>query len=160
MVRLGDDSNARFGYIDKTGNLIIPAKFGEARDFSEGLAAVKINRPYQDEPDNSDKYWGYINAAGAYVITPRYYQVKAFSEGLAAVSPKTLAPYGYVDRTGKMVIEPQFDMRTGPFQNGIARVYTDRDYKTRDEHGYIDRAGKFIWPFAAAVKNPSMAKAN
>ena len=101
----------------------------------------------------SDKSWGYIDTNGAYTITPRYYDAHAFSEGVAAVSLTLLAPLGYIDRTGKMVIEPQFDARTGPFQDGIARVYTDRDNKTKDDHGYIDGTGKFIWPFRSAAKH-------
>jgi hypothetical protein len=149
-TKKGDYFEQKFGYIDKSGKFVIPAKYGDTRDFSEGLAAVKVNSPFSSKqgPDNT---WGYIDKTGAYVITPRYYQVHEFSEGLAAVSPKTLAPFGYIDRTGKFVIEPQFDLRTGPFKNGIARVYTDRDFKTRDDHGYIDRAGKFIWPFRSTT---------
>ena len=37
-VRIG----GKFGYIDRTGKVVIETKFDGARDFSEGLAAVKI----------------------------------------------------------------------------------------------------------------------
>jgi hypothetical protein len=153
LVRVGDNDDPRFGYIDKQGKLAIPAQFGEAQDFSDGLAAVKIERPFSSKegPDNS---WGYIDTSGAYVIAPRFYQVHEFSEGLAAASPQPSAGYGYVDRSGKFVIEPQFDYRTGPFRDGIARVYTDRNAKTQDDHGYIDPTGKFLWPLRSVTSTP------
>src|SRR5262245_22314347 len=38
-----DDLSAR-GFIDRTGKLVIPARFSRAKDFSEGLAAVKVGK--------------------------------------------------------------------------------------------------------------------
>ena len=35
--------NNQFSFIDETGKLVIPAKYDDARDFSDGLASVKIN---------------------------------------------------------------------------------------------------------------------
>ena len=35
------EKDKKWGYIDKTGRLIIPFKFDGAGDFSEGLAAVE-----------------------------------------------------------------------------------------------------------------------
>ena len=40
----------RFGYIDKTGKLVIPAQFDDADNFSEGLAGVYTHGK-----------WGYIS---------------------------------------------------------------------------------------------------
>ncbi len=37
-VRKGD----KFGYVDKTGRFVIEARFADAEDFSEGLAAVRL----------------------------------------------------------------------------------------------------------------------
>ena len=41
------------GYIDKEGDLVIEAKFDDAKDFYEGLAPVRVG----------DK-WGYIDKTG------------------------------------------------------------------------------------------------
>jgi WG containing repeat len=151
-VGVGTDYHSlKFGYIDTTGAMVIPAKFDAAADFSDGLAAVEINRQ-----------WGYIDPTGANVITPRFGEADQFSEGLAAVTEGlvpvgmyTPAPYGYIDHTGKMVIVPQFDSRHsgfGLFKDGFAQVFQQT---SRVEFGYIDRTGKFIWPFRSAGKTPS-----
>ncbi len=46
--------------------------------------------------------------------------------------------HGYINRTGKVVIQPQFD-EAYPFINGLAYV------RIKDKWGYIDRTGKYIW---------------
>ncbi len=50
------------GYINKTGKLVIPAKFKRANDFNNGLAPVTLEIPGQ--PD----MLGYINKRGEFVI--------------------------------------------------------------------------------------------
>jgi hypothetical protein len=55
------EKDNKWGYIDKTGRLIIPFKFDGAGNFSEGLAAVSIK----------DKT-GYIDKTGKFVISPRF----------------------------------------------------------------------------------------
>ncbi|NEO54198.1 MAG: hypothetical protein F6K54_14575 [Okeania sp. SIO3B5] len=60
-----------------------------------------------------------------------------FSEGLVAI--KIGNKWGFIDRTGKMVISPQFD-KVENFWKGLAPV------KIGDESGYIDKTGRFIWP--------------
>ena len=47
--------------------------------------------------------------------------------------------WGYVDRSGEWVIEPQFS-NAYDFQDGIARVYEASD----GSYGYIDSNGKWI----------------
>jgi hypothetical protein len=46
--------------------------------------------------------------------------------------------WGYVDRTGKTVVEPQFDYTYG-FHGGLAMVLID------DKFGYINPKGEYIW---------------
>ena len=41
-VRIGDDKTGRWGYIDKTGKMVISPQFDWTFGFSEGLAAVNI----------------------------------------------------------------------------------------------------------------------
>jgi WG containing repeat len=43
----------KYGYIDRTGHLVIPAQFYRAEEFSEGLAAVGLESSFPEK-------WGYI----------------------------------------------------------------------------------------------------
>ncbi|MEM9110759.1 MAG: WG repeat-containing protein [Planctomycetota bacterium] len=89
----------RWGYIDPAGNEVIGKRFDEARDFSEGLAAVR-----------EGEKWGYINIEGEWVIPPTFdnYEDYAhpndprpFENGLARVSlDRQLI---YIDRQGAQV---------------------------------------------------------
>ena len=45
--------------------------------------------------------------------------------------------YGYIDKNGKVVIEPQFDYAY-PFSEGLAHVNKDAKY------GFIDKSGKVV----------------
>ena len=67
-------SKGSWGYVDRTGKVVIPAQFAEGRDFADGMAAVKIK-------DN----WGYIDRTGKVVITPQFAAGRRFADGMAAV---------------------------------------------------------------------------
>ena len=102
----------RYGYIDKTGKMVIEPEFEEARHFSEGLARVKVNGK-----------WGYINESGKIVIKPQFENAREFSEGLARI--RLNKKWGYIDKSGKLVIEPQF-IKAREFRNrhSPVKVYT------------------------------------
>ena len=95
-VGVGQYLHAKCGYIDQTGKLVIEPQFENARDFSEGMARVRV----------SEK-WGYINKTGQLVIKPQFAYCLDFSEGLARV--RVGRKWGFIDKTGKYVIKPQFD---------------------------------------------------
>lgn len=67
------------GYININGDVVIPPKYLEAGQFSEGLAAVR-----------EDGYFGYINTKGEYVIQPQYDVVYPFENGYATVYADTI----------------------------------------------------------------------
>ena len=89
--------DGKWGYIDKTGAVVIQPRFASADRFSEGLAFVTHGI------DNSTG--GYIDKTGAYVIQPRYLYCWAFSGGLALIVVQDQAgvTQGYIDKTGKKV---------------------------------------------------------
>ena len=64
-----------------------------------------------------------MNTSGDWVIEPAYTDAFSFSEGLAAVEVE-YANWGFIDRTGKMIIEPQYDRGT-LFRNGFAVAEED-----------------------------------
>jgi len=64
--------------------------------------------------------------------------------GLTSVAEEALFPiyqggkWGYIDKSGDYVINPQFDY-AWDFSEGLARV------RIGDRRGYIDKTGMFVW---------------
>ncbi len=66
----------KWGFINKIGKEIIPIKYQYAQNFSDGLAAVMLN-----------KKWGFVDSNGKLVIPLKYDLVhESFSNGKAVVS--------------------------------------------------------------------------
>ena len=123
-------------FIDQFGK-ISTAKFYEAFDFSEGLAAV--------QPTGNLK-WGFIDRTGALTIAALYDRYPGpFSEGLARVeiSGRT----GYIDRSGNFAIPATFSYGSD-FQEGIAIAVVDGPCR-------IINGGSCAGPRFGAVGPPS-----
>ena len=67
-------NNGKWGFIDKTGKVIVPLQFDLVGYFNEGLAYVKVNEKY-----------GFINEYGSMVITPTFDDAVSFENGFAMV---------------------------------------------------------------------------
>ena len=142
-----ESGSQTWGYIDKTGAMVIAPEFGMAGDFSEGLAGVYRS----GDPDRR----GYINKNGDWVIDlPPDLMAKGpagqgdFSDGLAIVQAMAFDDpadpgfrYGYVDASGAVVIQPQFDFATD-FSEGLAAVGV-RDNGVM-KYGYIDKTAAWV----------------
>ena len=72
----------RWGFIDTTGELVIPAMFDEVSRFSEGKAAV-----------NKDGLWGYIDVSGKEIIKTQFRLAYNFHENRARVKTFDLPEY-------------------------------------------------------------------
>lgn len=66
--------DGKWGYINKTGKVVIPLQYDDAYSFYEGLAVVK-----------KDGKYGFINKTGKIIVPLQYDDVGAFYEGLAWV---------------------------------------------------------------------------
>jgi hypothetical protein len=130
-IRTGDYTMYKWGFIDKEGKEVIKAQYDHAKDFSEGLAAIRKSHK-----------WGFVNNAGQEVITPQYDDAYSFQEGLAWV--KTGEKWGAIDKTGKEVIKPQYD--DWFVGSDIAYAFTEGFAFVRqgDNFGYIDKTGKEV----------------
>jgi hypothetical protein len=119
--------SCRFAFIDKTGRLITKQQFDNAKDFSEGLAAVAIG-----------SQWGYLDQLGQIVIPPQYDLAFSFSDGLAKIKMGNF--FGYIDKTGRIVIPPHF-LEADHFADGLAPVS-----EKPNEFFYISKSGKQAFP--------------
>lgn len=151
-----------YGYVDKTGNMVLPAKYEVAMPFHNGCAYVL----YREK-------WGVIDTKGNWIFAPvlewpdelqfvrfeygndgrQYYvydykeqdiyaeanteSIYSFSEGIGCIYK--YGKYGFIDTTGKIIAAPVYD-EAKPFLNGFAAVRHGKYW------GYIDRAGKEIIP--------------
>jgi hypothetical protein len=134
--------DGHFGFIDKTGAFVIAARFFIADNFSEGLAAVRV----EESPDSK---YGYIDRTGTPVINPRFNQAGPFSEGRAAVetSARTVGnhvvdiAWGFIDKSGQPVIPAKYQF-AGRFSEGLARIAVPAPNGWA--MGYINRDGRIV----------------
>lgn len=131
----------KVGFIDGTGKLVIPATLPESTgdsllgQFSEGL--IPVHHPM---PVLKGFGWGYINEKGQTKISlgMRYIGADSFHEGLATVQ-NTDDKFGYIDKQGKEVIQPQFGLAYR-FNEGYAAVE-----KPTGGWSFIDKSGKLAF---------------
>lgn len=160
MIRNDPGRRNSFGFIDRTGKLVIdfdklPKTTRNVGEFHEGLALI-----YLEHATSGKSTMGYFDRTGKIVLGPRYDYARDFSEGLAYVETKGF--HGFIDHQGKIVINlepftsafgvPIDGLGAKDFHEGRAAVGTWRwdDYQlARDDSnmwggrwGYIDRSGK------------------
>jgi len=134
------EKESKFGFIDRTGKIVIPLQFDDARDFHEGLALVKTGEKKQ-----------FIDTAGRVVIEAKFDIVHDFFEGVAAVNiGETRIPnlglirnpgkWGYIEKTGKLVIPMKFT-HAEDFSEGLAAV----NLGDSDHGAFIDHTGKTVF---------------
>lgn len=121
-----------YGYMDISGKKVIPAQFLKCRKFSEGLASIF----------NKSQKMGYIDHSGKIVFTKdNCDECSEFSEGLASFRALTSSnsKWGFIDKSGKTVIEPKYDLAMN-FSQGRAAVRLDSKWF------FIDRSGNRVSP--------------
>ena len=116
----------RYGYIDKEGKYIGSPTFLWASEFSGEFAAVQT----------ADRALALVNQSGKTVLLTNVDTLAyAFNTGLLPAASG--GKWGFMDTTGKWVIDPQFEGVAG-FADGRAPV------KVGGRIGYVDLAGKFV----------------
>lgn len=165
---LNNERNSRAGYINKEYELVIPLKFKYASPFSDGRAYVTETNDtshYIDRTGQKINYppsgrWflfveglatttlngqdGYMNLKGEVVIKRSFDEAKRFRHAVAAVRIKD--KWGFIDKTGRIRISPQFDEVEDFGPDRIAAVGKDVGngvYK----YGFINRKGQMVIGF-------------
>lgn len=160
IERRGEASQKpKWGYIDASGNVAIPAGYDVTREFSEGLGVVvrggsshyvdRLGRRVFDREFEGalpfheglavaveGRRAGFINHSGRFVIAPRFAQAGHFSNGLAPVTDDG-QKWGYVDQSGAMRIASRFDSAAG-FSEGLAAVQVGFRW------GYVNALGELV----------------
>ena len=111
LIVYQDRESDKAGYYDANGEVVIPAKFDYAYDFSEGLAVVSIrHRKYGTAFDIPLSKNGLINRRGNFVIPADYDHISGFHNGLSLFLKQEFLPdttikdeYIYMDRNFEKV---------------------------------------------------------
>ncbi|MFC4764843.1 WG repeat-containing protein [Dyella koreensis] len=88
---------------------------------------------------------GLTDANGTLVVPVKYEWMGLPSEGLVAFREKSAEPCGYMDYTGKVVIEPRF-VQCEPFgkKGALAKLQSDDSNPAKNKFGMIDRSGAWL----------------
>lgn len=113
---------AGWGFMDRTGALVIPPKFESTGSFSEGLAAVLL-----------DDKWGFINRNGVLVIENQYDWVAEFSEGVAVVERSSQSKRSPVARAAES--ETTFTVEVWDLSNDSYNDDRDSEFLVIDTNG-------------------------
>ncbi|MGB1040749.1 MAG: WG repeat-containing protein, partial [Flavobacteriales bacterium] len=124
-------------------NLTI-GQFDDARDFSNGLAAVK-----------TAGLWGFIDTNGKMVIEPQYFKVSDFNEELAYVQTSFIEGKVINKKNIGLFKQNEVNGFTG-FRNGVAGFYKEYEGSWRliDTNGNLITE-KFIFDFNSTEESYS-----
>src|ERR1044072_1048817 len=122
-------SGTGWGFIDKTGAVVIPPEFGSALSFRGGLAAVLL-----------DGKWGFIDKKGVLVIENQFEWVAEFSEGVAVVQRSLKSPQP------KEPASTKSNVMLDSFIVEVWDLTSDYDQSADDESEYllIDTTGEIL----------------
>jgi len=126
LARFQDRENGLWGYVDKNGLEVISAQYIDANNFSEGLAAVKV-----------DGLFGFVDVTAMIVIEPQFEGVvEGFLFDRCIISKD--GKQGIIDQTGKIIVEPQYLSIDLYCENYFIVQFQDHSY------GVIDRSGEIM----------------
>ena len=137
----------KWGYINRSGEVVIKPQFDSAEAFADGLALVRFPprkkplKPGEKKAELVDGM-GFIDQTGKVVIeldNPLHLTGDSFREGLAqywTYEPDKGTVHGYIDTTGKIQIKARFTYALS-FVDGLAAVCINLNC------GFIDKTGEF-----------------
>ena len=133
----------KFGLVNSKGEYIVDPIYDYISEFSDGMATFFI------QDITGIVKIGYFNNKGEVVIEPLpadlqlnsgYSYDYNFYNGIAMYRQPKTYKYGYIDKTGKFIIEPIYEW-AGPFKGKLAPVTIGNKY------GYIHTSGTLVLPY-------------
>lgn len=110
------ETQRHWGFVNDTGELVIPMIYDDVREFSMGYAAVKRGND-----------WGFIDESGTEVIPSQFLRVGDFSRSNNAWAMTDDFRVGYIGYDGTWVIEPRFhNVRWFSEERAIAGIAVGR----------------------------------
>lgn len=137
-VAIVKDDKYNFFHIDRDGNVLsrtLPAYETMTGGPVIGYMREGMRRFY----DGKAKRYGYCDEKCNIVLPAQFKGVGNFFNGLAKAKNEDDL-WGYIDKTGKFVINPMFSVEPGSFYNDYALVQDKAGKKY-----FIDRTGQFVW---------------
>lgn len=132
----------KFGAIDPSGNLVLPARYEAAGPFVGGLA------PVQD-----GGAWGYLRATGTWALPVAYQQAGPFGSGVAAIN-RSGWRVELIDTLGQTAVPPRFGFGYGHTLGEAADgVYPALDPSTQ-RYGLVTVRGDTLLGFDLAYIGP------
>lgn len=160
-------SDEKYGLIDITGKLLLPAKYAGYGDMymisTTGEEFAPSEYAEKAPKVKTEIYWvnvggkfeganiiggtfGYVNRKGEEILPPKYAKVSLyFVDSVAWV--QSGSKYGYVDINGKIIVKPEYEAVVD-MCNGIGAV------RKKQRWAYIDRSGNALTPFKYSFALP------
>ena len=131
LVCVYDADDEQWGYANKSGKMVIKAKYAEAYNFAEcGLALVC----------DDEGMYGFIDANGKIVIKAKYAAASSFNQfDVAVVVDDEEGLYGVINKKGESVIKPKYAY-IGEFNDYGTAPFMDEE----GLWGFIDYKGKLV----------------
>jgi len=121
------EKEAKYGYADPEGRIVIPIRYDWADTFDEGLAVVR-----------SGECFGLVDKQGHEIFKPMFEDIRWRSDN-GVVLVCTEGSWTLHTRQGERIAENAFDF-IFDFAEGLASV------RCGNKHGYIDRTGEIVIP--------------
>ena len=136
-------NNWRYGYMNKSGKVVIEPQFFYAADFCDGIAVVV-------RYNNDNMLYGAINMKGELILDTIYYCLESVG-GDRLVYRARDGLYGLMDTKGGIISEPFFCTHWFYGDDELMPVSLPNDI---DKFGYIDRNGVLQIPCQYDVATP------
>lgn len=94
----------KYGYIDRSGKIVVPARFDIAYEFFDGVGVVKIN----------EDTFGFVDSRGKVVVFPDTYLLSSFYENVAVGNFR--GRYGVINKAGKPIAFFDFPVESSEYR--------------------------------------------